>query len=149
MLYQTHIAGGLIAGILVGSNPIGILIAGTAALLPDIDTPHSVMGRKLWPFSVLIKHTVGHRGCFHSLLFSAAVYLLSVLIIPEYSLYILAGYLSHLILDALNPQGVPLLWPIKYRFSIPIVNTGSVVEKLLMMPMFLVVAYLTYKGVVL
>lgn len=149
MLYPTHVAGGIIAGLLVGSNPVGVLLSGVASLLPDIDSPHSVAGRKIWPISLLIQHTAGHRGCSHSLLIAAMIYFFSVLTIPEYALYILAGYLSHLALDALNPEGVPLLWPMKYRFRVPVVRTGSVMEKLLMTPMFLAVVYLTYKGVVL
>lgn len=36
------------------------------------------------------------------------------------------GAASHVALDGLTPQGVPLLWPFsKRRFSIPLVTTGS------------------------
>ncbi|NLB18631.1 MAG: metal-dependent hydrolase, partial [Syntrophomonadaceae bacterium] len=62
MLYQTHVAGGIIAGLLAGSNPVGILVSGAASLLPDVDSPHSFAGRRIWPFSALIQHTAGHRG---------------------------------------------------------------------------------------
>jgi inner membrane protein len=149
MLYKTHIAGGIIAGLLVGFNPVGIIISGASSLLPDIDSPHSFAGRRIWPISALIQHTAGHRGCFHSLLAAVIIYFFSIILIPKYALYIFVGYLSHLFLDALNPEGVPLLWPLDYRLRIPVVRTGSVIEKLLMAPLFLVVIFLTYKGVVL
>lgn len=148
MLWQTHLAGGLIAGTLVGVNPAGIAIAGLSALLPDIDSPKSYLGSKIKPVSALLSLTVGHRGILHSLLATGAIYWISTLLIPEYSIYVLVGYFSHLILDSFNPQGVPLLWPLSFQFRIPLVRTGSVVEKILVLPLFVVAAYFVYKGVV-
>jgi membrane-bound metal-dependent hydrolase YbcI (DUF457 family) len=84
MLYKTHIAGGIIAGLLVGFNPVGIIISGAASLLPDIDSPHSFAGRRIWPISALIQHTAGHRGCFHSLLAAVIIYFFSIILIPKY-----------------------------------------------------------------
>lgn len=47
------------------------------------------------------------------------------------SRYIGAGYISHILADILNPAGVPLLWPIKKRFRVPLIRTGSFAEKML------------------
>lgn len=33
------------------------------------------------------------------------------------------GYLSHLLADMLTPSGIPLFWPYRKRFRIPLINT--------------------------
>ncbi|SPW32689.1 Inner membrane protein ydjM [Edwardsiella tarda] len=43
------------------------------------------------------------------------------------------GYLSHLLADMLTPAGVPLLWPIRWRFRLPLLVTrqGNQLERVL------------------
>jgi inner membrane protein len=42
------------------------------------------------------------------------------------------GYLSHILADMLTPAGVPLLWPCRWRFRLPILapRKGNQLERL-------------------
>lgn len=104
------------------------IIASVGALLPDIDQPTSKIGNKV-PGSFIIKLIFGHRGFFHSLLASVLLFLVLSTFVAEYIvILIVTGYLSHLVLDAFTPAGVPLLYPLQKRFSIPLAVTGGIIE---------------------
>jgi inner membrane protein len=149
MLWRTHFIAGATAGLLISgaTQPKTALLAagvsGIAALMPDIDSPVSKIGCKVPILSWLIRVTVGHRGVFHSLLaalvFSATLSLFPLL--ESYFWPLFYGYVSHLLMDALNPEGVPLFWPLPIRVSIPLVHmhTGGVIEKLVFGPVVAVV----------
>lgn len=98
-----------------------------AALLPDIDHPKSILGRKIWPFSLLISFFFGHRGLLHSIFvpvfFLGLGYYFNVFWI---GLAIAGGYCAHLITDALTVSGIRPFWfgP-KVR---GIVRTGGLLE---------------------
>lgn len=48
------------------------------------------------------------------------------------------GALIHLLGDALTPEGVPFFWPLRGRFSIPIIShTGNFVERVIFYPGFI------------
>lgn len=109
-------------------------------LLPDIDHPQSVLGQRLRWLSAPIARAFGHRGFTHSLLAVVGGILLLQCRLPEswgvppdvlHAMVI--GYLSHLLADALTPAGVPLLWPVRWRFCLPLVRNGreaSLTERL-------------------
>lgn len=111
-----------------------------AAWIPDVDNPRSRLGNGLSrtrspllntiarPVSWVLKatsftlfRTVGHRTLTHSLL---GIALFIALVSPVASLSnnlflaLVAGYASHLVADALNTKGVPLLWPMGERFRL-------------------------------
>lgn len=96
-------------------------------LLPDIDHPKSFLGQRLKWISKPIARAFGHRGFTHSLLAVFALLATFYLKVPE-SWFIPAdalqgmvlGYLSHILADMLTPAGVPLLWPCRWRFRLPI-----------------------------
>lgn len=93
-----------------------LVVAG--ALLPDIDHPRSILGRRM-PF---VGWILTHRMFTHSFLFAG----LLALIHPALGL----GCAAHILLDAVNPTGCPLLYPIRSRrYSlgevIGSVSTGS------------------------
>ncbi len=121
--------------LLVGEEPplYAYPAAVVAAWLPDVDNPRSRLGNGLsrmknptlnlltrpvsWALKVAsftLFRTVGHRTLTHSLL---GVALFVVLVAPAATLSLdlfaalIAGYVSHLVADALNKRGVPLLWP--------------------------------------
>lgn len=105
---------------------VPICLAGS--LFPDIDLRTSVMGRKVQPVSCLVSALFGHRTLFHSPLLMAIIYLMGKTAAPNYMwvvLSFLVGMFSHLVMDALNRQGVPLLWPIPTRFWAASIKTGS------------------------
>ncbi len=143
MKWHTHLAGGLASGALLSSSPAIIIVSGISALLPDIDKFNSKMGRAAPFLSIPISIIFGHRGFLHSLLATGLVYLLVLKLLPAYALAVLAGYLSHLFLDCLTPLGVPLLWPIPFRFRIPVIRTGSILEAVL----FVFIVFLFVKEV--
>lgn len=121
------------------------IVAAVAALVPDIDSDEStirqatgtarsdgLLGRAA---SWIMARVTGHRGALtHSLmawfLFSllAGMYFVGGMAFVAFSV----GYLSHLLADALTPQGVPLLWPLwQRRISVlgPLaIRTGSMAE---------------------
>ncbi|SMB96463.1 inner membrane protein [Thermanaeromonas toyohensis ToBE] len=154
MLYRTHFAAGLCTGFLIAAKTGGdvgpvVLASAVGALLPDIDQPRSYIGRKV-PVSYGAYLVAGHRGLFHSLVGAVGIALLALVALQKWTpahsflwLSLAAGYLSHLALDTLNPSGVPWLWPLKLRASIPLVRTGSVWERLFVsLPLYLVVAFM-------
>ncbi len=136
MTARTHMAGGLLAGILL-SRQAGLdaketaIVTGAAvfgSLLPDIDTTKSKMGRALLPISVFVSALVRHRGPTHSLLFWPALGGIAALIFPMYRLQILAGVagcLSHIALDLATVEGTQILFPLSRRFSLSRIRTGS------------------------
>lgn len=143
MTGKTHQVGGLTAGIiataLIFDNPtdIGVVLIGVplilcsifASLLPDLDHPGSILGKKVRFISCPLSRLFGHRGFIHSPLLCLAIGVLMHSFYPSIpsnfqptylgmSLGITIGFASHLFLDALTKTGVPLFSPIsnkKYR----------------------------------
>lgn len=108
---------GLEVGLLEG------LALAAGSLAPDIDTTTSGPGKFFRPLSGFLERRFGHRTLTHSLLFLAllALLLAPFWLSPEHPwrgwvLAFLVGYLSHLLLDTLNTNGVPLLWPSRLQF---------------------------------
>jgi inner membrane protein len=71
--------------------------------------------------SFTLFRTVGHRTLTHSLL-GVALFVVLVSPVaplsPDLFLALVAGYASHLVADALNKRGVPLLWPVGRPFRL-------------------------------
>lgn len=111
------------------ADPQALGMAALGALLPDIDHPHSWAGRKMKPISVPLALVVGHRGITHSLLaVLAGLGTLMMMGMNAWAAPLVIGYLSHLAADGLTPSGVPLLWPMKQRFTLNLCRTGSFIE---------------------
>lgn len=108
------------------------------ALLPDIDEPNSMLGRKTIGISNMIKALFGHRGLTHSITFIVFIGILLLVLsafggevlqgVPLISSFvkdldsatleififgILLGCVFHLFGDMLTISGVPLLLPFK------------------------------------
>ncbi|MEW5763229.1 MAG: metal-dependent hydrolase [Bacillota bacterium] len=141
MTGYTHAAAGAFAGALAGKltgDPIaGLAVGAVAALLPDIDHPGSLAGRRLRPLAVLLELFAGHRTVTHTFWFclltglifgllssflapaipsaAALLHLKIPLIVPspwEAGLFALLGGLSHLALDACTRSGVSPFAPL-------------------------------------
>jgi inner membrane protein len=114
------IASGTVLGIALTPAVAACVLLG--ALLPDIDTPTSLIGRCCRPLAGWLERRVGHRALTHSLL-GLGLASLPVLplawIEPRWPLAFALGYLSHLLVDAANPPGVPLLYPNPVRAVFP------------------------------
>ena len=101
-----------------------------AALLPDIDHPGSLLGKKLWPFSLLISLFFGHRGLLHSIFLPLAFLFFSWYFhILWIGIALAGGYISHLIADSLTVSGVKP-FGIGPRFR-GIIRTGGLLEGIL------------------
>lgn len=121
MQAATHLAGAALTlavargfGLPVGPFEAGALLLGS--LLPDIDTTTAGAGRYVRPLAAWIETRFGHRTVTHGLLFAVGA---SALLLPlgvPVALALLYGVLSHLLLDTMNVNGVPLLWPYRLQF---------------------------------
>jgi len=90
------------------------------ALLPDLDSRQSYIGRGLPFLSAPIEHWVGHRTLTHSLLAQLALGALAWWTLPfGYFLALVAGWVSHSWIDMLNPSGVAWFWPSRARCVLP------------------------------
>ena len=146
MNYRAHKIGGTCSGIIASAllfadNPSVLNIvsslliisgASLGSIMPDIDKPTSKVGRNIFinPLSKVIHKQFGHRTITHSVILS--VLFLSILVASSYmykdipfyfysnfTIGFSVGYLSHLLLDALTVEGIPLFYPFskrKYRF---------------------------------
>ena len=108
-------------------------------LLPDIDHPRSTLGQRFRWISQPIARAFGHRGFTHSLLaVLGGVALLQFNLphgwpVPADAMHgMVLGYLSHIAADMLTPAGVPLLWPCRWRFRLPLLTTtaGNQLERI-------------------
>lgn len=150
VLGRNHFLVGISAGLLVAGTFHGHpeylvsgALSGLSALVPDLDSPKSRLGREIAPASWAAGKILGHRGVTHSLVGAAAAgFLFSALLHSANPAWLswlpwgsrsfghilslfLAGYLSHLATDCLTREGCPLLWPLSKRWKIPLMATGN------------------------
>ncbi|MGB9848865.1 MAG: metal-dependent hydrolase [Moorellaceae bacterium] len=164
MTAKTHALGGLTAALLLAKagclGPYWVSLAAVGAvggLLPDIDHPGSYVGRRVPLISDALEMAFGHRSATHSLLAVFLFYLAARLaasrflageVAGPFTLALAVGYVSHLLLDMLNPQAVPLLWPwkVRVRFPLPpIIPTGGLLETVAVRGgLYVAVVYLGY-----
>lgn len=107
----THLASGLALATIAPEISLPVT-AGLAigAILPDIDKSSSLIGRYIPVIPKILKH----RTVTHNLWFCAALWFFS----PPLAL----GCLLHILLDMCNPDGIPLFWPVKHKFHIPLIS---------------------------
>lgn len=102
---------------------ISVLASQVGSLIPDIDEPNSIVGKKVKLLSGVIKKIFGHRGIIHTPFFLLLINLGLLFLkdkVPDawinyyYLTWIAfdAGYLSHLLLDFLTPYGLMIFFPI-------------------------------------
>ncbi len=102
--------------------PILIGVCAIAALLPDLDAPHSKIHRLTRGFTRIFQPLFPHRTFFHSLLFLLILFVIVTLtttfIHPFLPIAITVGYLTHPLIDALTPGGVEFLYPKRKRYHL-------------------------------
>lgn len=130
MIGKTHLLIGAATGLalIANSRPpspaLVVTAAAIGALLPDLDSPGSLISRKTGPLGWFYSWFVKHRGVTHSALAAVMVLLGVALLGRDYpdsqfaGFALWCGYLSHLAADMLTKSGVPLLWPMEYRFRL-------------------------------
>ncbi|PIN78630.1 metal-dependent hydrolase [Candidatus Woesearchaeota archaeon CG_4_10_14_0_2_um_filter_33_10] len=137
MRFRTHIIFSFLISLLIinsfniQNKIIFIVILLIASALPDIDSYKSKVGKKIKPLSFLINIFLGHRGIFHSLFLLILILLFIMLINYEITAAFFIGYLSHLVLDSLTPEGVMFLYPFSKKRIQGFIRTGSLFENIL------------------
>lgn len=138
MRSPTHIIGGVsitgIAAAFCGENILStktnILCVVFFSLLPDIDNPQSPIGRMFPPISRFFCRKYGHRTITHSL---AALIVVCAFVFGLQKIFDVTGfnwfrlsalicgiaYFSHLWLDMMTFQGVPLMYPNREEWHFP------------------------------
>lgn len=108
---------------------IGLLTVVVGSYAPDVDLKSSTMGQRFR----LLAHLFRHRGLTHTLLFPALLTLLmmglkaqGVAVVPELLLGFNVGWVAHIVADAFNHKGVPILWPIvRKKLHVASVRIGT------------------------
>lgn len=128
MNYKNHMVFGVACGLGAATylgqapHPLGICVAGLAALLPDVDHPSSVVGR----WVPILPRLMSHRGVTHSL-FALALLAWGLWAFASHfppwrwtAVAAFVGYASSILGDMLTLDGVRLFWPLKLRVRVPI-----------------------------
>ena len=150
MTGKTHLS----CGILVGASIVSycdtdlftsitvVTLAALSSIFPDICHTRSKVGRKFKLLSWIIRLLFGHR--FIALiglllyLFQAPIY---------YGSAIIAGMISHIILDMLTPRGVKLLYPLPINVKFPVTfKTGGAVDAALATALTIGAVYLLFSS---
>ncbi|MCD7036042.1 metal-dependent hydrolase [Metabacillus sp. GX 13764] len=137
MTGKTHIIGGVATGLALAHftnyDPVLLTAAGAlGGLIPDICHGGSKIGRKAPLLSKIISTLFGHRTFTHSLLFLIIINSLLAAFLPNGSIKagILAGMISHIVLDAGTKKGIKLFYPLKIPVRLPLTTrTGSAAEQ--------------------
>ena len=133
----------------------GWFIACLAALGPDIDHPRATITKLLGPITrginkLLLALGVKHRGFTHSLAATGIVALVfgaCVLywhLVPWVAVAVVAGWLSHSVIDAIGKQKVQFLWPSKGGYCMYLVSAGSGIENYFIFPLAIFVNALLF-----
>ena len=125
MTVYNHIAGGTVFtgafcslfNLNIFENKYTIALTIISCILPDIDHTKSLIGKLFFPLSKYLSVRFGHRTLTHSLIFFIPlIFIVSFLEKTyfdggNYYLIFLFGFSSHLILDMVTIQGIPLFYP--------------------------------------
>lgn len=135
-MFRTHIIFSFLISFLIISSfdiqnkIVFVVILLIASALPDIDSYKSKVGKKIKPISFLINIFLGHRGIFHSLFLPILISMLIAIINQEIAAAFFIGYLSHLVLDSLTPEGVMFFYPFSKKRTKGLIRTGSLWENI-------------------
>ncbi|WP_177177940.1 metal-dependent hydrolase [Citreimonas salinaria] len=143
-MWKAHLALGALAGVVLSAfgpsqAPVIITAALLGSLLPDLDHPHSKLGRKVRPLSDLVYAVMGHRTGTHSVLFLVCVSALVGFVHMPAGAGLALGIASHLLADAVSYStgrpfttggaGVPAAWPVSNsRVGVRIVRVNGFFE---------------------
>lgn len=148
MKFRTHLIFSFLISILIinyfniQNKIVFVAILLIASALPDIDSYKSKLGKKIKPISFLINIFLGHRGIFHSPFFLILTSMLIAIINQEIASAFFIGYLSHLILDSLTPEGVMFFYPFSKKRTKGPIRTGSLFENIFFILLLILCFYM-------
>ncbi|MEA3640247.1 MAG: metal-dependent hydrolase [Lamprobacter sp.] len=126
MLTPTHLVAAqstyLIACVVTGNPPYPAqaAVALLGALIPDIDSRQSYVGRLVPPLSTWIGNRFGHRTLTHSLVAQVTVFVVAWFLLPAgFFIALVAGWVSHVFGDMMTKSGVCWFWPSLSRCVLP------------------------------
>jgi inner membrane protein len=152
-----------IMSLATAATAVGAVLLG--GLAPDLDKPTADFWEKIPAGSLigrLIKPLIGgHRLISHSAVGVVIVgfllryllgYLGTVLLTNMRVVFwsFMIGYLSHLVADSFTKEGIPLFFPIPWKFGLPPfkalrITTGGIFEKAVVFPgLLLLTGYIVY-----
>ncbi|MDP6648230.1 MAG: metal-dependent hydrolase [Candidatus Woesearchaeota archaeon] len=146
-MYYTHLAFGLLVSLFtinlfdINNELFFVLIVIFFSIFPDIDERKSKIGKKYKKTSAIINFIFGHRRFFHSIYIPLILYLAIYNINNEMGIAILAGYFSHLFMDALTKNGIRPLYPIINKRINGFIKTNSIIEKIFFLIIILLTVY--------
>ena len=126
MLGKEHLRFGIITGMGLAAalapeldlTPSGMLTFGVlsavGSILPDIDTPKSMMGKTFSHTSGILDALVGHRTFTHDIVLMNLIGIVLIFVNPIF-IGLVFGYMGHLFLDALTVKGLPCAYPINKK----------------------------------
>jgi len=138
---KTHLAAGIAVGAAVclkadlalAPGLICLAGAGLGSLIPDIDQRNSTISKAAKPVGAVVNTVIGHRTLLHDPVLYIALGALCSVMKPEWLIYvmpILLGVASHLLLDSLNPSGIPVLYAVHGpRVNFAFIHTGSKADR--------------------
>ncbi len=135
MMSRTHLALGILASILIINylHPEqwilfgGVLIL--ASVLPDIDAPKSIVGKKLWPISSIVNLLFGHRGIMHTIYPPLIIFIAAIILgYSTVGMAFIIGYGLHLAADMTTVQGVTPFFPLSKIKASGFIKTGGITE---------------------
>lgn len=116
---------------------VGMIAAGTAAILPDLDAV-GLTGK-------ILKPIIGHRTATHSLLGTLIFGFFVKEAMPTYWIFAAAGYASHVLADLLTVSGVMLFYPFGGRSQLPLCKNNGLIERFFVLPAALIAIIYTAK----
>jgi inner membrane protein len=147
MMYYTHLAFGMFVSLLainifdINDPLLFVLVTILFSIFPDIDESKSKIGKKYKKTSAVINFIFGHRGFFHSIYIPLILYLGFYYLNNEIGIAILAGYFSHLFMDAITKHGIKPLYPIINKKINGPIKTNSILEKAIFLTIILLILY--------
>jgi len=136
---------------------IFMIFVAIGSIIPDIDEPNSILGRKFIVSSTTINIFLGHRTITHNLLLFSITLVLLLIYLKEYWFLIALniGILFHILQDSMTYQGIkngifPLqkfnynfvLLPRIFRFAV-----GSITERIILVSSLVFFIYALYIGI--
>lgn len=169
MTYRTHNVFGaaLLLTVLVVHPPqqvnlvtmiLALIFNAIGSIAPDLDQASNRLWTLIpggnWLGKWLNNLFGGHRAISHSILGTYLFYWLTLWLMTRLlnSMYVnievvvlsmMVGYVSHIAIDGITEEGVPLLWPLPWKVGFPPIRswrikTGKWFEKLIVFPGILI-----------
>lgn len=122
------------------TKALALLGCSFGALIPDIDSYNSTIGKLFYPVSQLMDAVIKimtfqdlwkHRFIMHSAAYYTALMYYTYNYHTEW-LWLIIGCLTHLFLDAFNPEGIPILAPVsKMKIKLGNIKSGGTASTVL------------------